>query len=137
MAGDTPMSAVEFVPPERDYEHLKNAAAGCRGCPLYKNATQTVFGEGSGHARVVLVGEQPGDQEDRQGHPFVGPAGKLLRTALDGLETDREQNITGADSGFRAGSVRGRVHQLVVAVPHTAERDDDRRGDPAAARASR
>ncbi len=59
---------------------LRNSAAGCKACDLWKNATQTVFGEGLSSARIMLVGEQPGDQEDRTGHPFVGPAGKLLDT---------------------------------------------------------
>ena len=61
---------------------LREEAAGCTRCDLYQHATQTVFGEGAAHARVMLVGEQPGDQEDRQGHPFVGPAGQLLDEAL-------------------------------------------------------
>ena len=61
---------------------LREEAAGCMRCDLYQHATQTVFGEGAAHARVMLVGEQPGDQEDRQGHPFVGPAGQLLDEAL-------------------------------------------------------
>ena len=59
-------------------------AASCTLCPLYRNATQTVFGEGAARAPIMLVGEQPGDQEDLAGHPFVGPAGRLLDTALAG-----------------------------------------------------
>jgi DNA polymerase len=62
---------------------LQTAAAACTGCDLYKRATQTVFGEGPAHVKVLLVGEQPGDQEDRDGHPFVGPAGRLLDKALE------------------------------------------------------
>lgn len=61
---------------------LRDAAAGCRGCDLYQQATQTVFGEGAQHARLVFIGEQPGDQEDRAGRPFVGPAGRILDQAL-------------------------------------------------------
>jgi DNA polymerase len=61
---------------------LQEAASSCTGCDLYKQATQTVFGEGTGHAEIILVGEQPGDQEDRAGHPFVGPAGQILDKAL-------------------------------------------------------
>lgn len=76
-------SAAQFVPPSRSLKRLRDAAAGCRGCDLYKNATQTVFGEGSPKARLVFVGEQPGDKEDLSGHPFVGPAGTLLRNAMD------------------------------------------------------
>ena len=62
---------------------LREAAESCRGCPLYLHATQTVFGEGAAHAAIMLVGEQPGDQEDRIGRPFVGPAGKLLDEAIE------------------------------------------------------
>ncbi|CAM5262712.1 UdgX family uracil-DNA binding protein [Streptomyces avidinii] len=72
-----------YLPRRGGLASLRRAAASCRGCPLFKDATQTVFGAGPAHARLVLVGEQPGDQEDRQGEPFVGPAGRLLRKALD------------------------------------------------------
>ncbi|WP_031077171.1 UdgX family uracil-DNA binding protein [Streptomyces sp. NRRL S-118] len=75
-------TAEPFVPGRGGIEALREAAAGCRGCPLHRDATQTVFGAGNAHARVLLVGEQPGDQEDRQGAPFVGPAGKVLARAL-------------------------------------------------------
>ena len=71
-----------FLPDRRTIASLRKAAVGCRGCPLYLQATQTVFGEGKADARIVLVGEQPGDQEDLAGRPFVGPAGKLLDRAL-------------------------------------------------------
>jgi DNA polymerase len=70
---------------------LRQAAQGCKACNLWKNATQTVFGEGSGKASVMLVGEQPGDQEDRTGRPFVGPAGKLLDEALAEAGIDRSE----------------------------------------------
>jgi uracil-DNA glycosylase family protein len=66
-------------------------AAGCTRCPLYRNATQTVFGEGPGKAKIMLVGEQPGDQEDLQGHPFVGPAGRELDQALEAAGLDRDK----------------------------------------------
>lgn len=76
-------SAAAFLPDDpTDLDALRRASAGCRGCPLHERATQTVFGDGDPHAGVVLVGEQPGDQEDRQGAPFVGPAGRLLREAM-------------------------------------------------------
>ncbi|MDX2675907.1 UdgX family uracil-DNA binding protein [Streptomyces soliscabiei] len=75
-------TAGPFVPKHGGLTALREAAAGCRGCPLHRDATQTVFGAGAADARVMLVGEQPGDQEDRQGKPFVGPAGKLLDRAL-------------------------------------------------------
>ncbi|MFN2491140.1 MAG: UdgX family uracil-DNA binding protein [Actinomycetota bacterium] len=73
----------DLVPADPDLEQLRDIAATCTGCPLYRDATQTVFGEGEAHADVMLVGEQPGDQEDLQGRPFVGPAGRLLHEALE------------------------------------------------------
>ncbi|MEU3727727.1 UdgX family uracil-DNA binding protein, partial [Streptomyces sp. NPDC031705] len=72
-----------YLPSGGGMRGLRQAAAGCRGCPLFRDATQTVFGSGPAHARLMLVGEQPGDQEDLRGEPFVGPAGRLLRKALD------------------------------------------------------
>lgn len=81
--------AEEFVPARADLAGPVRAAADCRGCDLYRNAIQTVFGDGDPDARVVLMGEQPGDQEDRQGKPFVGPAGRLLHRALDDAGVDR------------------------------------------------
>jgi uracil-DNA glycosylase family protein len=78
-----PPGAQEFIPADaKSLDELKAAAPGCRGCELYENATQVVFGRGAEHARLVLVGEQPGDIEDQQGLPFVGPAGRLLRDAV-------------------------------------------------------
>src|SRR3989442_13823184 len=75
---------VAHTPPSpRSVEQLREAAASCQACDLWVEATQTVFGEGSEHSRMMLVGEQPGDQEDLQGKPFVGPAGRLLERALD------------------------------------------------------
>jgi uracil-DNA glycosylase family protein len=82
-------SAADFIPPNPTLPKLREAAARCRGCDLWVNATQTVFGEGSAPADVMLVGEQPGDVEDRAGHPFVGPAGKLLDKALLQAGIDR------------------------------------------------
>jgi DNA polymerase len=84
-------TARRFVPPGADLDALKAAAAGCTACPLYERATQTVFGEGRAGSRVMLIGEQPGDQEDLQGRPFVGPAGQLLDWALDKAGIDRAQ----------------------------------------------
>ena len=75
-------SAASFIPAKLTVPTLQEAAASCTGWDLYKRATQTVFGEGAGHAEIILLGEQPGDQEDRAGHPFVGPAGKILDKAL-------------------------------------------------------
>src|SRR3954447_457565 len=82
-------NATPFVPEERTLPALREAAAGCRGCHLYAPATQTVFGEGLKRAKVTMVGEQPGDREDRQGHPFVGPAGRELDKALEAVGIDR------------------------------------------------
>jgi len=70
-------------------DELREQAAGCRACPLWENATQTVFGEGGPRARLMLVGEQPGDVEDREGHPFVGPAGRILDAALKDAGIER------------------------------------------------
>jgi uracil-DNA glycosylase len=84
-------SAADFIPPNPTLQKLRAAAAGCRGCDLWVNATQTIFGEGPRTADVMLVGEQPGDQEDRQGHPFVGPSGHLLDAALEEAGIDRSR----------------------------------------------
>jgi DNA polymerase len=80
-----------LIPAEADLEELRSVAAGCTGCDLYRLGTQTVFGEGARSAEVMLVGEQPGDQEDRQGRPFVGPAGRLLDEALEAAGIDRRR----------------------------------------------
>ncbi len=82
-------SAAEFVPDVLTLPGLREAVQACKGCELYLHATQAVPGEGPRTARAFLVGEQPGDQEDRQGRPFVGPAGKLLDQALEEAEIDR------------------------------------------------
>ena len=95
-------SAADFIPPSPTLPRLREAAATCRGCDLWVNATQTVFGEGPRKAEVMLVGEQPGDQEDRQGHPFVGPAGRLLDAGLDHAGIDRTQvYVTNAVKHFK------------------------------------
>jgi len=95
-------SAAKFLPKRRDLESLHAAARSCEGCDLYKNATQTVFGEGAEHANILLVGEQPGDMEDRQGHPFVGPAGRMLDKALAEARISRDEvYITNAVKHFR------------------------------------
>src|SRR5690349_10767588 len=83
-------TAAAFVPPSRSIPKLRAAASTCRGCGLWKNATQTVFGQGGHNLRVMFIGEQPGDQEDVAGLPFVGPAGKLLDTALQAARIDRD-----------------------------------------------
>jgi uracil-DNA glycosylase family protein len=108
------VTAEEFVPDgARTLDELKAAATSCKGCELYEGATQTVFGRGDAHARVVFVGEQPGDVEDQKGLPFVGPAGHLLRKAVDDAGMDpRHIYITNAVKHFRF-ELRGkrRIHQ--------------------------
>jgi uracil-DNA glycosylase len=95
-------SAAAYLPDRLSLKTLREAAAHCQGCDLYKFATQTVFGEGSTRARMMFVGEQPGDSEDRAGHPFVGPAGKLLDRALAeaGIER-RDVYVTNAVKHFK------------------------------------
>ena len=95
-------SAADFVPDTRDLADLASAAHGCKGCDLYLHATQTVFGAGSADAAIMLVGEQPGDQEDKAGAPFVGPAGKLLDKALAVAGVDRGRlYVTNAVKHFK------------------------------------
>jgi uracil-DNA glycosylase len=99
--------------PDERLAEIRAAANGCQGCDLYARATQTVFGEGPGQADLVLMGEQPGDREDREGHPFVGPAGRILDQALESAGIDRARvYITNAVKHFKwrpAGKVR--LHQ--------------------------
>jgi uracil-DNA glycosylase len=84
-------TAAPLVPPRPSLPALRKAAASCKACDLWKRGTQTVFGEGARNAQVMLVGEQPGNDEDLAGHPFVGPAGKLLDRALEEAGIDRGQ----------------------------------------------
>jgi DNA polymerase len=84
-----PNSAADLVPDRPTIKNVRQAAKGCRACDLWKRGTQTVFGEGAIRAELMLVGEQPGDQEDLQGRPFVGPAGRLLDRALEEAGIDR------------------------------------------------
>jgi DNA polymerase len=95
-------SAADFLPPNPTLPKLRETAARCHGCDLWINATQTVFGEGPVSAEAVFVGEQPGDQEDRLGHPFVGPAGKLLDAGLQEAGIDRRRvYLTNAVKHFK------------------------------------
>jgi DNA polymerase len=107
-------SAERYVPEDRRLDSLKMAAESCRGCALFRDATQTVFGHGPPDAAIMLVGEQPGDQEDRAGLPFVGPAGRLLARALDEADIDPALTYqTNAVKHFkftRKGGKR-RIHQ--------------------------
>ena len=102
-----------MAPTSPSLKILREQAAGCRACPLWKNATQTVFGEGPQHAQVVLVGEQPGDKEDLAGKPFVGPAGLMLDRALAEAGIDRKKAyVTNAVKHFKfvpRGKIR--LHQ--------------------------
>jgi uracil-DNA glycosylase family protein len=88
MAAARPEGAERYLPDRRSLRRMREAAQSCRGCDLWRHATQTVFGEGPAHADLVLVGEQPGDKEDLQGHPFVGPAGRLLDRGLESAGID-------------------------------------------------
>ncbi len=106
-------TAAPRVPPRPSLPNLRRAAAGCRACDLWKRGTQTVFGEGPSGARVLLVGETPGDREDLEGRPFVGPAGRLLDTALERAGIDRSAvYLTNAVKHFK-WEPRGkrRIHQ--------------------------
>jgi DNA polymerase len=106
----------------RQLATVRQEAASCRACSLWKGATQTVFGEGPLDARIMLVGEQPGDQEDKQGHPFVGPAGRVLDQALSLAEIDRSTVFaTNAVKHFKY-RMRGtrRIHQRPNAGEITA-----------------
>jgi DNA polymerase len=112
-------SAAPFVPSAHRLDDLSDAAQTCTGCPLYRDTTQTVFGRGRAHARLMLVGEQPGDREDIEGEPFVGPAGRVLWECLDGAGVDRNDvYVTNAVKHFKHEH-RGkrRIHQR----PTTAE----------------
>jgi uracil-DNA glycosylase family protein len=86
-----PSAARDLIPEQPDLDALRSAAAGCTACDLYRDATRTVFGSGAADAEVMLVGEQPGDGEDRAGRPFVGPAGRVLDQALTEAGIDRDQ----------------------------------------------
>src|ERR671926_321581 len=90
MTGE-PNDATPFLPERPSLKSLREAAAGCQGCHLWRGATQTVFGEGRKSSTVMFVGEQPGDREDREGKPFVGPAGRELDRALEKVGIDRSQ----------------------------------------------
>jgi uracil-DNA glycosylase family protein len=106
-------SAVDFLPETLSLDGLRDAAAGCKGCHLWEVGRQTVFGEGSPGAEIMFVGEQPGDQEDRIGRPFVGPAGRLFDQALEAAGINRSQTyVTNAVKHFK-WKARGkrRIHQ--------------------------
>ena len=114
-------TAAEFIPDTGNLGDLAEAASGCKGCDLYLDATQTVFGSGSAGAQMMLVGEQPGDQEDKAGAPFVGPAGKLLDKALVAAGIERERvYVTNAVKHFKFTlPERGkrRIHKYALGAP--------------------
>jgi uracil-DNA glycosylase len=106
-------TAAPLVPDKASLPKLREAAAGCTACDLHKTGTQTVFGEGTRNAEVMFVGEQPGDQEDLEGKPFVGPAGQLLDKALEEAGIDRSQvYVTNVVKHFKwTGRGKRRIHQ--------------------------
>ena len=112
----------ELIPEDPTLDQLRSLAAGCTGCDLYKDATQTVFGEGAASAEVMLVGEQPGDKEDLEGEPFVGPAGRVLDEALEAAGIDRRTtSVTNAVKHFK-WQPRGklRLHKTPTAAEQWA-----------------
>jgi DNA polymerase len=116
-------SAAPWVPAGADLDGLRQAAAKCEGCELHTEGTQTVFGDGLADARLVFVGEQPGDVEDREGAPFVGPAGGVLDRALAEVGIDRADTyVTNAVKHFHftGGGGKRRIHQTPEAVHITA-----------------
>jgi DNA polymerase len=108
-----PNDATPFLPPRSSLKALREAADGCRGCHLWRGATQTVFGEGRRASRVMLVGEQPGDREDRAGEPFVGPAGRELDRGLEAAGIERaDAYVTNVVKHFKFEERgRRRIHQ--------------------------
>jgi len=118
---DATGSAADFLPDRRTLSALRSAARGCRGCHLWKVGTQTVFGAGAARTSIMFVGEQPGDQEDLAGRPFVGPSGRLLDSALERAGLDRKEvYVTNAVKHFKwvpDGSGKRRIHKS----PNSAE----------------
>lgn len=116
MATTQQVSAADFLPDQLTLESARDASKACKGCDLYRDATQTVFGEGASTARLMFVGEQPGDVEDRQGHPFIGPAGRLLDKALAEARIPREEvYVTNAVKHFKfIQRGKRRLHQKPV-----------------------
>jgi uracil-DNA glycosylase len=113
LTGEETSGADALIPERPTLSSLREAAAGCKACPLHENATQTVFGEGLKRSRLMLIGEQPGDREDIEGHPFVGPAGKVLDRALEEAEIERgDVYVTNAVKHFKwKPQGKRRIHQ--------------------------
>ena len=113
LPGEEISGAAALIPDRPTLKSLRAAAAGCTACPLHENATQTVFGEGLMRARLMLIGEQPGDREDVEGHPFVGPAGRILDEALDKAGIERaDAYVTNVVKHFKwTPKGKRRIHQ--------------------------
>jgi uracil-DNA glycosylase family protein len=113
LTGDETSGAEALIPGRPTLSSLREAASGCTACPLHETATQTVFGEGLKRARLMLIGEQPGDREDIEGHPFVGPAGRILDEALEQAEIERgDAYITNVVKHFKwTPKGKRRIHQ--------------------------
>ena len=113
LTGEEISGAATLIPDRPTLKSLRAAAAGCTACPLHENATQTVFGEGLKRARLMLIGEQPGDREDIEGHPFVGPAGRILDEALDKAGIERaDAYVTNVVKHFKwTPKGKRRIHQ--------------------------
>jgi uracil-DNA glycosylase family protein len=113
LTGEETSGADLLIPENPTLPKLREAAAGCTACPLYETGTQTVFGEGLKRARLMLIGEQPGDREDVEGHPFVGPAGRVLDQALEQAEIERgDAYVTNVVKHFKwTPKGKRRIHQ--------------------------
>ena len=113
LTGEEISAAATLIPDRPTLKSLRAAAAGCTACSLHENATQTVFGEGLKRARLMLIGEQPGDREDIEGHPFVGPAGRILDEALDKAGIERaDAYVTNVVKHFKwTPKGKRRIHQ--------------------------
>src|SRR5512144_361139 len=113
LTGEETSGAAALIPERPTLKALREAAAGCRACSLWKTGTQTVFGEGLKRARLMLIGEQPGDREDIEGHPFVGPAGRILDKALEEAEIERgDAYVTNVVKHFKwKPKGKRRIHQ--------------------------
>ena len=113
LTGEETSGADALIPKNPTLPQLREAAANCRACPLWKGGTQTVFGEGLKRARLMLIGEQPGDREDIEGHPFVGPAGRILDKALEQAGVERgDAYVTNVVKHFKwTPKGKRRIHQ--------------------------
>src|ERR687897_1434869 len=113
LTGEETRGADALMPERKTLKSLREAAAGCQACPLWKTGTQTVFGEGLKRSRLMLIGEQPGDREDREGHPFVGPAGRILDKALEQAGIERgDAYVTNVVKHFKwKPKGKRRIHQ--------------------------